>query len=145
LSGRQAELALAADLSEIRKVSAERHWTVGRRNGLEVAIAMTSKIDAESYTIRFVAVDYPDSAPSIKPIDPATESSDVRTAWPDCDGFRPTTDLCMPLSAEGYEVHPEWRTDPALKWISAGNPLLRVLEELQIHIDNPARYRGRAR
>jgi hypothetical protein len=145
VSARQAELALQADLVEIRKHARARHWTVGRRSGLEVAIAMTSKVDAESYTLRFVAAGYPDSAPSIKPIDPETRSSDVRTAWPDCDGFRVPTDLCMPLSAEGYAVHPEWPNDPALRWSSTGNPLLRVLEELQIQIDNRARYRGRAR
>jgi hypothetical protein len=33
----------------------------------------------------------------------------------DCDDFRPTTDLCMPLSAEGYAVHPKWQNDPVLR------------------------------
>jgi hypothetical protein len=141
----QSELALAADLTGIRRVAPEHGWRVGRRTGLMVDVALTSMVDAESYTIRFVAAGYPDSAPSIKPVDPATGASDVRTAWPDCDGFRPTTDLCMPLSAEGYAVHPEWQNDPVLCWRSAGNPLLRVLEELQILLDNRARYRGRVR
>ncbi|MEA2677351.1 MAG: hypothetical protein QOJ81_1492 [Chloroflexota bacterium] len=106
---------------------------------------MISKVDGESYTLRFIADGYPDAAPSVKPIDPETGSPDVRTAWPECDGFRVPTDLCMPLSAEGYAVHPDWANDPALRWSSTGNALLRVLEELQIQIDNPARYRGRAR
>jgi hypothetical protein len=145
LSALQAQLALGADLSKIRRLASERGWTIGRRNGLEVLISMTSRIDAESYVLRFIAAAYPDSAPSIKPVDPTSGTSETRSAWPDCDGFREPTDLCMPLSAEGYAVHPEWQRDPMLRWDSAGNPLLRVLEELQAHINNTAKYRGRAR
>ena len=68
---------------------------------------------------------------------------DVEEASRKIAGVLPEPELKVP--AEGYAVHPEWQNDPVLCWRSAGNPLLRVLEELQILLDNRARYRGRVR
>ncbi len=67
----------------------------------------------------------------------------MKTAWPACQGFRPMNDLCLPLSAEGYQSHPNWKTDPGTKWVAEGNPLLRVIEELQMLLNDPDKYQGR--
>lgn len=144
MSGLESRLALAADLEEVRTSAAERGWRIVEDDELIVVVEMTSRVDQETYRLRLSCEGYPDRAPSIKPIDPTTGRSDVARAWPSCDGFRPVSDICMPVTAEGFALHPAWMDDPGLRWISAGNPLLRVLEELQAQIDNPARYRGRA-
>jgi hypothetical protein len=144
MSESEALLALAADVEETRTGAAERGWAVQTHDGLVVVLDLTSAVDKEVYRLQLACLGYPDRAPSITLVDPATGRSNVVRAWPACDGFRPPTDICMPLSAEGFVVHPEWMNDPALRWSSSGNPLLRVLEEIQAHLDNPARYHGRA-
>lgn len=144
MSESEARLALAADAAELRASGAERGWVIVEHEDLVVVVDVISRIDRESYRLRLSCDGYPDRAPSIKPIDPTTgQSANVR-AWPACDGFRPVGDICMPLTAEGFALHPEWMNDPALRWISTGNPILRVLEELQGQIDNPTKYHGRA-
>ena len=144
MSETEARLALAEDIVEVRDSAGDRGWTIVSHEGLVVTVDLTSRIDSQTYRLRLACDGYPDSAPSVKPIDPETGRSDTVRAWPACDGFRPVGDICMPLTAEGFALHPEWTNDPALRWISSGNPLLRVLEEFQAHIDNPAKYRGRA-
>lgn len=145
MSESEARLVLAADVGGVTAAADDRGWTVVGHDGLVVVAEITSRVDAETYRLRLSCDGYPDRAPSIKPIDPESGLSDVVRAWPACDGFRPVGDICMPITAEGFGLHPEWASDPTLRWISSGNPLLRVLEELQAQIDNPTKYRGRAR
>jgi hypothetical protein len=145
MSESEARLALAADVDELRTAGTERGWVIVGQEDLVVVVDVVSRIDREPYRLRLSCDGYPDTAPAIKPIDPVTGQSDHVRAWPACDGFRPVGDICMPLTAEGFALHPEWINDPALRWISTGNPILRVLEELQAQIDNPTKYRGRAR
>ncbi len=141
----QAELNLAADVDEVKLQAAEHGWTVDGPIGLDVYITMTSRADNESYVIWFHCPGYPDEPFSVKPVDPESKDPGVAGAWPSCEGFRPTGDLCMPLCAEGYALHPEWRTDPRWRWEHKGNPLLRVAEELQARLDEPTKYHGRNR
>ena len=144
MSESEARLALAADVAELRAAGTERGWVIVGHEELVVVVDVVSRIDGEPYRLRLSCDGYPDKAPSIKPIDRTTGQSDNIQAWPSCEGFRPVGDICMPLTAEGFALHPEWMNDPALRWISTGNPILRVLEELQAQIDNPTKYRGRA-
>jgi hypothetical protein len=140
---RQAELNLAADVRDVRLEAENRRWVVEGPDGLTVYVTISSHIDSEAYCIRFQCPNYPDEPFSVKPVDAETKESSVATAWPSCDGFRPPSDLCMPLSAEGYRLHPEWSNDPRWRWNPRGNPLLRVVEELQARINDPSKYRGR--
>jgi hypothetical protein len=144
VSDLQAAIAVAQDVTAVKDAAEERGWSVALVEGILVDIDLASGVDGETYRLRFVCRGYPDAPPSILPVDPATGSSQVRSAWPSCQGFRPTTDICMPLSAEGYSLHPVWRHDPVLRWISVGNPLLRVIDELQARLDDPTKYQGRA-
>jgi hypothetical protein len=139
----EAGLALTADFRAVRRAARDRGWTIVEREGLVLVVDVSSRVDGETYRLRLACDGYPDRAPSVRPIDPESGRSDVAHAWPACDGFRPVSDICMPLTAEGFSLHPAWMDDPALRWTASGNPLLRVLEELQAQIDNPARYRGR--
>jgi hypothetical protein len=58
------------------------------------------------------------------------------------NGFRPTSlDICMPFTAEGFAIHPDWSTS-SQAWIAQGNPFLAVVRELQRQLNSPS-YRGR--
>ena len=140
----QTELNLAADVQKLRDVAEAEGWEIDGPHGLTVFVTMTSSIDDNSYCIRFECSGYPDQPFSVKPVDPETKESGVVRAWPACEGFRPPNDLCMPLCREGYALHPEWTKDPRWRWDSTGNPLHRVVDELQARIDDSAKYQGRA-
>ena len=142
MSDLQAELNLRAD-AEALHLGREHDWIVEGPNGLVVDVRLTA-IDREHYWLRFVCDGYPDRPFSVKPLDYLTKNTAILSAWPSCEGFRPPTDLCMPVCAEGFALHPEWQSDPRLRWRSEGNPLLRVLEELQVRLNDPTKYRGRA-
>ena len=144
MSSRLSELCFDDDLPEAERVAAEAGWHLTRTGEAAVEVDMQSAIDDERYSLRLVWSEYPDEAPSIVCFDPATGGVDLHSAWPDCDGFRPgQPDLCLPLSAEGFATHPEWRTDPVKRWSADGNVLLRVLDELQAVLNSRSHYRGR--
>lgn len=138
----QVKLAFMHDLEEVSAVAAEHGWEVRSPGDGIAEVRMTSVIDKQSYWLRLVGSDYPQPC-SILPFDPATGSTTVRTAWPACTGFRPTNDLCLNLSSEGFTLHPQWATDLATAFDTSGNPLLRVLEELQLLLNTPGKYQGR--
>ena len=139
----QAELNLAADVKGLRHQAATNGWEVEGPDGLNVYITMRSRLDDESYVMWFHCPGYPDDPFSIKPVDAESKDASVGHAWPSCNGFRPPNDICMPLCAEGYALHPEWRTDPRWRWNASGNPVLRVAEELQARLDDATKYNGR--
>jgi hypothetical protein len=95
----------------------------------------------ERYYARLVWARYPDEPPSILFADAVCGRMGVTSAWPIAPGYRPPNDICKPFSAEGYGLHPEWRTGPDA-WPTDGNPFLWVVETLQYDLDN--QYQGRA-
>jgi hypothetical protein len=97
---------------------------------------------AETYVARIAWTRYPDAAPSVKFADGVGGSLDVVKAWPKCNGYRPGNfDICKPFTAEGFTVHPEWRSGPHA-WKTTGNPFLFVVSQLQDDLNH--RYQGRA-
>ena len=139
-----AQLAFDRDLEQVKTLATECRWEVRSPQTGVAEVKLTSSCDRESYWLRLRCPDYPEPC-SILPFDSETGSTTQRTAWPQCEGFRPTSDLCMPLSAEGFALHPTWVTDSATAWQRTGNPLLRVLEELQFRLNDPRKYQGRCR
>jgi hypothetical protein len=96
----------------------------------------------ETYVARVAWTRYPDAAPSVKFADAVGGSLGVVKAWPNCNGYRPGNfDICKPFTAEGFAVHPEWRTGPQA-WRTTGNPFLFVVAQLQDDLNH--RYQGRA-
>lgn len=96
----------------------------------------------ERYYPRLQWMAYPYEAASIKFADRVGGSLGVVTAWPIIPGYRPQSfDICKPMCAEGYALHPEWRTGPDA-WPTDGNPFLWVVELIQYDLDN--QYGGRA-
>jgi hypothetical protein len=96
----------------------------------------------EVFVARFSWTIYQDEGPSLKFIDPATGRIDVPEAWPQCDGFRPTSfDACVPWTKEGQQLHPEWALSPATRWPASGNSILHVMHLLQDVLDH--NFQGR--
>jgi hypothetical protein len=97
----------------------------------------------ERFQARLLWTIYPDEAPSLKFRDPETGQLDRSSAWPLGPGFRPTSlDACVNYCAEGFALHPEWKTDPCLRWDPRGNVLLKVLRYLQDALDD--QFQGRS-
>ncbi len=96
----------------------------------------------ETYYARVTWAAYPHQPPSIKFADAIGGSVTVTRAWPVIPGYRSASqDICKPMSAEGYALHPEWRSGPDA-WPTTGNPFLWLAQTLQHDLDND--YTGRA-
>jgi hypothetical protein len=97
---------------------------------------------AERYFARIGWAVYPHGPPSIKFADRVGGSLTAVSAWPVITGYRASAfDICRPISAEGYAVHPEWGQG-STAWVADGNPFLWVVQTMQFHLDNE--YQGRA-
>lgn len=107
-------------------------------------IVKMSALDKQVYWFRLVWPGYPDCAPSIVCVDPSTGQATVRTAWPNSDGSRPGEGFCVNITQEGGRLHPDWTSNPRLKWQAQGNSLQLVLYFLHFALlHDPKRYHGR--
>lgn len=125
------------DHAEALADAAAAMWELKRGDPLEFT-ARVSPIKApdEVFIARFTWAVYQDEAPSLKFIDPTTRRVDVAEAWPQCDGFRPTSfDACVPWTKEGQQLHPEWAHSAATRWPASGNSILHVMHTLQYTLD----------
>ena len=95
----------------------------------------------ERFYVRLVWTRYPDDPASILFAEAIGGRLGVASAWPSAPGYRAPNDICKPLSAEGYALHPEWQTGPDA-WPTEGNPFLWLVAQLQYDLDNE--YQGRA-
>jgi hypothetical protein len=145
----QAELSqlnLAEDYERARGCPDASRWGLGNPGPLEVWVTMyPSGCPDEKFQSRLLWTEYPQHPPSLKFRDPPTGRLDMPSAWPQVRGFRPTSlDACVNWCLEGFNLHPEWRNDPRLRWDPRGNALLRVLRTLQEELDNyfQGRFRG---
>lgn len=145
---RESELALGADAAAAAAFLTERGGhlhapTNGDAGSWWVELHPASD-PGETYYARLQWSVYPGAPPSIKfATSPGGAITDP-TAWPLTPGYRPTSlDICKPLSAEGFAIHPDWaRTTHA--WRAEGNPFLAVVREIQRDLNSPA-YQGRFR
>ncbi len=95
----------------------------------------------ETYFVRLGWSWYPHGAPSVLFASGVAGELGQARYWAVIPGYRPPNDICMPFTAEGFGLHPEWAIGPHA-WITEGNPFLRVAQQLQDDLDN--RYGGRA-
>jgi hypothetical protein len=143
----QAAMNIQRDALALDDTRASLGWLV-RPWPLEATsftVTIRSRLDNEEYVFKFEWSDYPEGPPSIRCVDPATQSHAVRAAWPQCDGFRPPpeADLCLNISREGFALHPDWNRDAVRRWNPAGNPLASVLHTLQDRLNDRTKYHGR--
>lgn len=137
-----SELAMREDFAEVEALreggdlgEADR-WSASLVSSLEVrGVFSPASHPAEQFHARILWDRYPDLPPSVVFVDPASGRSDVPNAWPTGGPFRPVTGLCVNYTKEGFAMHPEWVNDPALRWRTDGNALLKVLRLLQDDFD----------
>ena len=143
MSDELSRLNLKDDLEEAKSVPDAARWTLEMPGNLEVLATMSpSNAPNERFQARLLWTKYPDEPPSLKFRDPGTGRLDLPQAWPVVRGFRPQSlDACVNWSLEGFSLHPEWRSDPRFRWNPNGNPLLRVLRQLQEELDD--HFQGR--
>lgn len=142
---RESELALEADAEAVaaflREHGGRLHGGEGSSGVCWLALVPTSDPD-ETYFARLAWSEYPGAPPSVKfarSIGVAVD--DDPRAWPVVPGFRAQSfDICMPFTAEGFALHPEW-AGTSEAWRSAGNPFLYVAATLQRLLDT--QYSGR--
>lgn len=143
----ESRLALADDTPEVHEFLA----TVGGElvggedpegdDGVRwVALHPRSALE-ETFVARLTWTAYPHAPASITFTDGIRGVTGVVAAWPQAPGYRPPNDICMPFTAEGFALHPEWRTGPTA-WSTQGNPFLWTVTQIQDDLDH--RYQGRA-
>lgn len=147
MDNKQALLNLQADM--------ERHMEEWSTLGWQITpwpltsptfVVYLPALDGERYAFRVTADNYPLAAPHVIPIDPETGRSDVRTAWPRCDGFRfEASDLCLPYTRTGYSLHPDWVRHSLWKWDERESTVRVTLESLFNRLNDSNRYQGRCR
>jgi hypothetical protein len=95
----------------------------------------------ERFYVRVGWTSYPHEPPSVQFAAAVGGRLGVLQAWPQIAGYRAPNDICKPFTAEGFSVHPEWRSGPTA-WPTEGNPFVWVAETLQYDLDHD--YGGRA-
>lgn len=143
MSTELSELNLKDDYERVLTLPEAKQWVLEKPAALEVwATLAPASEPMERFQARLLWREYPGEAPSLKFRDPATGRLDVTSAWPKIRGFRPTSfDACVNYCAEGFALHPEWKTDLRYRWNPNGNVLLKLLRILQDEFDN--HYDGR--
>ena len=82
--------------------------------------------------------------PSLKFADLSSGAENVASAWPQCFGFRPGSfDACLPWTAEGHALHPEWANSSKNSFPKVDAPLQFALLNLQNSLDKTYSGRGR--
>lgn len=80
--------------------------------------------------------------PSLKFVHPTSGGVNDPSAWPQCPGFRPPSlDACVPWTAEGHGLHPEWKNSPEFSFPSLEAPMHYIARRLQLTLDS--NYQGR--
>jgi hypothetical protein len=96
----------------------------------------------DAYFVRLGWSVYPDAPPSIKFATSLRGAITDPAAWPVMPGYRPPSlDVCKPISAEGFALHPDWASTTQA-WRREGNPFLAVVREIQRDLNSSA-YQGR--
>lgn len=137
MSDQLSELNFQQDLEEALLADDAKRWKIERCGILEVYVTLASIKDPDNlFQARLHWRVYPGEPPSLKFRDPETGSLSNPRAWPQARGFRPQSlDACVNWCEEGFNLHPEWRTDTNRKWNSTGNALLKVIRRLQNELD----------
>ncbi len=135
----EEELQTVHDLPEASRWQLERDTTVPL--GLFAVMHPISK-PAELYKARIRWTDY--FGPfSLKFINMDTGVDTDPMAWPRCFGFRPgSVDACLPWTAEGHALHPEWKNSVANAFPSTELPLQHALLCVQLALDTSYVGRG---
>lgn len=140
------ELALfEQEFSEVSGLPVASRWKLERDGTVPLGIYVTmhpAKKPDDLYKARIRWSDY-FQAPSLKFINLVTGADNDPTAWPKCQGFRPTSlDACIAWTAEGHALHPDWRNSLNNRFPKIELPMHFVLQQLQVTMDTTYDGRG---
>jgi len=133
------------DLVGAKRAERASRWELTKPGPLEIWVTMSpARQPNEKFTARILWMEYPSQAPSVRFIDSASGRHDVQSAWPVAQNVRlaPHWDICQSMTAEGFNAHPEWRSDPKVRWDPRGNVLLKTLSWLQDLLDETFQRRA---
>lgn len=130
----ESQLNLEADQEAVVELLAQRGGRLHHEDDDPGAYWLEINPEATNQKPYYVLVKwtrYPAQPPSVKFATAVRGELNVTSAWPQIPGYRPGAfDICMPFTAEGFSVHPEWCTTSDA-WRDTGNPFLWVAEILQ--------------
>jgi hypothetical protein len=142
------ELALfEEELLEVRNLPEFYRWNLERDSSVPLGlfVVMHPKSDpTEQYKshLRWSGLFAP---PSLKFVDLSSGAENIPSAWPRCFGFRPTNlDACLPWTAEGQALHPEWANSMKNSFPKVDAPLQFALLNIQASLDKSYSGRGNA-
>lgn len=131
-------------LEDVLDLPEASRWTLERDDSVPLGLFVTTHPRTEParlYRARFRWSDLY-KAPSLKFIDLQTGSDGVPEAWPRCHGFRPgSLDACLPWTAEGHALHPDWATSGTNAFPKVDAPVQFALMMLQVTLDTT--FQGR--
>jgi hypothetical protein len=131
-------------LREVLELPEAKRWALERDNSVPLGLFATmhpqnNPQDLFKARLRWADLFQP---ASLKFIDRETSSETSVNAWPKCFGFRPSSfDACLPWTAEGQALHPEWRHSKANGFPKTDAPVQFALLNVQSSLD--LTYQGR--
>lgn len=140
------ELALfAEELLEVGRLPEVSRWQLERDDDVPLglfAVMHPISTPTDLYRARLRWTNY--FGPfSLKFINMTTGADNDPQAWPRCVGFRPSSlDACLPWTAEGHGLHPEWKNSPTQCFPAVDAPMQHALLRLQSSLDNTFQGRG---
>lgn len=140
------ELALfEQQLFEVLELPAAHRWTLERDTSVPLGVFVVMHPRSHPEELFKARLRWTDllKPPSLKFIDMAMGVETSSAAWPRCFGFRPSSlDACLPWTAEGHALHPEWAGSAANAYPRVGAPVQFALLNVQASLDNTYAGRG---
>jgi hypothetical protein len=141
----ELELALfAEELIQVKNLPEAERWMVEQDKDVPLGIFVTMHPISqakERFRARLRWTNYFD-APSLKFVTLKDGAFDPH-AWPHCFGFRPASqDACLPWTAEGQALHPEWRNSGNQSFPKVEAPVQYALLRVQDSLDTSYQKRG---
>lgn len=142
------ELALfEQEFADILASPDAARWVLERDMAVPLGLYATlrsSKAPEEAYLarLRWTKLFEP---PSLKFVTLDTRSAEIPLAWPQCNGFRPASlDACVSWTAEGHQLHPDWRDSTRTAFRPRDRPIHFAIELIQHELDCSYQGRGHA-
>ncbi len=132
-------------LGEVAKLPGASRWRVEREKNFPLGLLVTmhpASNPAHSYTARIRWNGDLFGPFSLQFVNPDTGADRETSAWPQCGGFSPTAfAACIPITQEGHQLHPEWKTNRATRFPQTDTPVTFAIESVQDILDTS--YTGR--
>ena len=142
----ELELALfELELDAMSDVPESKRWQIERDTNVSLGLCIVMHPISHPKELYKVKVHWSDyfGPFSMKFINLETGLDNDPTSWPKCFGFRPTSlDACLPWTAEGHGLHPEWKNSVANKFPSVELPMQYALLQIQLSLDTTYEGRG---